>query len=320
MTLAYETPLHAQITNTAFQRSIFATERVALHSRLGFDRMRLDRPFEYSTTNPCSEGVEASIDAYADPSGDWLQGAPAPDSQNIRFRCPQLYERRLMPLIYSGRTGDSTQGLTPHLRFEAWLMRGAIREDDIGRANYANPELAPDSDPWGDSIRVLNHFYSPVTNTSDAFGTSSALVWAFGETNPFATPTLPPDQDRENHFTVADARRNYFQALTYKAFSLFPSENGSRQDDATRLSLWASTLNALGHVVHLLQDQASPQHSRGEPHNHTCTGISSLINQDIATRTYENYTNFRLLFTDNETLGNAQLETYESTNGCEEQH
>lgn len=51
----------------------------------------------------------------------------------------------------------STLGPTPHLRFEAWLMRGVIREDDLKADKYTTP-VRPDPDPWGDKDRPINHF------------------------------------------------------------------------------------------------------------------------------------------------------------------
>jgi len=66
--------------------------------------------------------------------------------------------------------------------------------------------------------------------------------------------------------------------------------------------------------VHLLQDQASPQHSRGEPHNHVCKGLGTVINQDLATRSYENFINFRLVSTYNTVVSTK----YVATNDCEE--
>jgi len=115
-----------------------------------------------------------------------------------------------------------------------------------------------------------------------------------------------------------DARKNYYLALTYKRTNVV-NESNAVSGFNTRMALWASTLKSVGHVIHLLQDQASPQHSRGEPHNHTCTAGYNLLNQDIATRTYENYINYRGLFKDNETLLRAGRPPYEFTNACEEQ-
>ena len=82
-----------------------------------------------------------------------------------------------------------------------------------------------------------------------------------------------------------------------------------------RMSLWSTTLKSIGHVVHLLQDQASPQHARGEPHNHVCEGARARINQDLATRTYENFINYRLTSAHNEQIPNDK---YLATNNCEE--
>ena len=204
-------------------------------------------------------------------------------------------------------------------------MRGAIREDDVTAGLYPVND-SPGIDPWNDQVRVFNHFYSPVTNSTDselvnASGGTPALGWALGEVDPFVD-SQAPNPARNNFFTYLDARKNYYLALTYKrtnsASSIFAISSYN-----TRMALWASTLKSIGHVVHLLQDQASPQHSRGEPHNHVCAGFFGLgpaINQNITTRTYENYINYRGLFRDNLLLESAGRPEYEFTNACEEQN
>jgi hypothetical protein len=39
---------------------------------------------------------------------------------------------------------------------------------------------------------------------------------------------------------------------------------------------------------------------RGEAHNYLCRGFLSNFNQDVANRTYENFSNFRVAFTYND--------------------
>jgi len=324
---AYETPTHAFMTKAAFDRSDLAVNSAELYARLGFDRLDINQPFQTGFPDGCI-GPATTFErdsAYVDARGNWLVGANVPpDTSNAFFRCPQIYERRNMRPEYSGRTRAPSAtppqpGPTPQLRFEAWLMRGVIREDDVAANYYTTPDR-PDEDPWGEKTRVLNHFYSPVTNDKDYTGTptepsTGALPWALGEADPFAQNQLP-DPTRGNHFSYMDARRAYFFALTYKQQPA--TANTAFTDSRVRMSLWSTTLKSLGHIVHLLQDQASPQHSRGEPHNHTCNSDEKLafaLNQDIATRTYENFINYRLT---NDFNAQTPTDRYQATNDCEE--
>ena len=316
---AYETPTHAFMTKAAFDRSDLAVNSAELYARLGFDRLNINQPFQTGFPDGCL-GTASTFErgsAYVDARGNWLVGANVPpDTNNAFFRCPQTYERRNMPPEYSGRpllvgpTIPVAPGPTPQLRFEAWLMRGVIREDDVKNEYYTTPDR-PDVDPWTERSRVLNHFYSPVTNDKDFTGapppfepSGDALPWALGEADPFAQNQLP-DPTRGNHFSYMDARRAYFFALTYKQQPT--TANTAFTDSRVRMALWSTTLKSLGHVVDLLQDQASPQHSRGEPHNHTCNQetFAFSINQDVATRTYENFINYRLTSTFNRQQGQS---------------
>lgn len=284
--LAYETPTHAFITREAFNRSALGVNSIELYTRLGFDRLDLNQPFDTGFTENCAGAASTfeSENAYADARPAWLDGGNMPpNSSNIFFRCPQDYERRDMPPEYSGRptTILSMLGNTPQLRFEAWLMRGVIREDDV-ESKYFSGGAGPDIDPWGEKTRVFNHFYSPVTNSPGSnlvvlAGGKPALGWAVGEVDPFTESSIP-DPTRGNHYTYIDARRAFFYAMTYKQRPT--TADTAFVDSKVRLALWATTLKSLGHVIHLLQDQASPQHSRGEPHNHVC---GNAFNQDIAT-------------------------------------
>ncbi len=312
--LAYEVDTHGRITQAAFERSVLATD-TALYQRLGFDRLDLVRPFDTPWEIDCvPNAIFPHRDAYADPEGDW---ATLQLDSDIRFRCPEDYERRVMPPTYSGRVPSGALGNLPQLRFEGWLMRGAIREDDLEQQFYTNPSDAPAMGPWGDITRPTHHFYSPVTNTSDSLGTQSALPWALGESDPFAANSSP-DATRENHFSYADAVRNYYLALTYQQPDPVNGTN-ARQDAVARMALWSSAMKSLGHTAHLLQDMGQPQHVRGERHNYVCRGIYAIGNQDTANRTYENFSNFRVTDNYNNVVrlaGGSDL--YIATNACEE--
>ena len=325
---AYEVETHGLLTLEAYKVSVLQPlpSPNPLYVRLGFDRQDAQDPYFQPDLTSCqSNGTDPKQAAYIDPVGTWLEGNVAPDSSNRKFRCVQDYEKASFPPVYRGlvvQNGEQV-GPTPALRLEAWLMRGAIREDDLKASNYAT-SLRPDPDPWGDQDRPIRHFFVPQLNASGlvpipVFGPPSSLQWAMGVASNPLTPAPAPDLNRGNHFSYPDAKRDFYQALTYKVVQS-PTAALSKRDSDTRQNLWASTMLSLGHVVHLLQDQASPQHSRGEPHNYVCRGFFSLFNQSVATRTYENFINFRVIRSkfDFDAPPPAGQPNYVSTNPCEE--
>jgi hypothetical protein len=156
----------------------------------------------------------------------------------------------------------------------AWLMLGAIREDDVSFDARAL-ENTPQDEPGGPFDRVLNHFFDPYHNISIGGGGASvcniAPDWALTRS------TSPTGTCRVNDFTVLAAREAMWRALTLKQIDagtgtmtdvpissapLDPSE----KRETTRKKYWATTFRALGNVVHLLQDMAQPQHTRNDPH------------------------------------------------------
>lgn len=315
--VAYEVDTHGRMTQTSYERSALKTDN-GLLQRLGFDRLDLNLPLRSEVLLPVaciSDGTPLYRDAYVDAEGTWQELAFDVD---VRFRCPNDYEKRLMPPEYSGRIAPPpTLGDTPDLRFESWLMRGAIREDDLVTGHYYDALDAPDASPWGEIDRPTHHFYSPVTNTSDGVFTQSSLPWALGQIDPFAA-NQAPDPARENHFSYADAVRSYYLALSFRRDGAV-SGAGSRTDANARMAFWAGALSSLGHTVHLLQDTAQPQHVRGEAHNYLCRGALSGLNQTTQNRTYENFSNFRVTFAYNNQVrqqGGADL--FLATNSCEE--
>ena len=89
--------------------------------------------------------------------------------------------------------------------------------------------------------RPFNHFYNPVTNggLNDLTSGMNSLQWAYNAGN--------------NNEDWTDARDSYYRALTQ------PTRN-------QRLTELATTFFRLGHVIHLLQDLAQPQHTRNDAH------------------------------------------------------
>ncbi len=121
-----------------------------------------------------------------------------------------------------------------------WVAEGADREDD-----YFDEQDAA-------ALRFQNHFYNPVS------GEGLSLVFPlFGKrimglpspTWALADLTDPPKQD----FSWKDAYE--YLLLAYTAPTLTDREEN-----------WAKVFRSLGHVVHLIQDGAQPQHVRNDSH------------------------------------------------------
>ncbi|MGL4232265.1 MAG: hypothetical protein ACRCWJ_12940, partial [Casimicrobium sp.] len=110
-------------------------------------------------------------------------------------------------------------------------------------------------------IRPFAHFYNPQKAGGEDTGLSqfgasvgpSSVDWMLkrgvGSTNQplIFTSGL-------NHFTYMDAREYFYKALT------------STNAETTRKKNWGLTFQALGHIMHHLQDMASPQHVRNDSH------------------------------------------------------
>lgn len=93
--------------------------------------------------------------------------------------------------------------------------------------------------------RVLAHFHNP-TRTWGTAGLGvifrSAVIWAQDRV-----------QTADGNHSWHDARHSYYQALT--------SRIREERDQA-----WAEMFENLGHVIHLVQDLATPAHTRNDPH------------------------------------------------------
>lgn len=285
---AFDTQTHAYIAYQAYSNSNLDNSNAAtLLKQLGLDRFDAPQPF-----SPYWLLLPDLQDFYFDnlPSG----------ATPLQYERPVTgYEWEQMQQLavpgHLGPNGSSIVGSTPFspLPIANWLIRGAIREDDLKPKYYDSGDgTPPDLDPYGAINRSLDHFYDPIHNiplTFVATGGAKSVDWALGEVDSFASPPQI-DTTRRNHFGWEDARQNEFLALTVErdANSDGVREASEREEDSEeRLFRWATAFRSLGDVVHLLQDAAQPQHTRNDRHDdHFNTGER---------QGFEPFTNLRLI-------------------------
>jgi len=145
---------------------------------------------------------------------------------------------------------------------------------------------------------VYGHFYDPINNdgipiVGGGEAKNKAINWSNGLTDALSG-TFNPDLTRRNHFTWLDARRAYFKSLTYQTEDATLSIVLDEYESEARLFFLASMMKSLGHVTHILQDGAQPQHSRLDAHNHSAQFWAGLFNKPLGRRMMEVYTNIRV--------------------------
>lgn len=258
---AYELATHGRMTNEAFNTSRLATDSQLLND-LGFSKDTL------------------LGEDYFDISGATIQPRSTKPFESSFKRMPEGVDPRSL---------------------SGWLMRGAIREDDLGSVAGIQIGTNPHDDPYGDINRVFNHFFDPYNNQALTYvsGAKKAPDWAAGSNDIFSQPNTP-DTARRNHFTVFDARESLYRALTlqgknadgsYAPLDVNGAWNTAKQEQV-RKAYWATTFRALGDILHLNQDMAQPQHTRNEPHSgkggylveELLTGHSSVMEDYIDAR------------------------------------
>ena len=120
---------------------------------------------------------------------------------------------------------DRSINSSPTKDVVAWMMRGAIREDDGNK--LLKPSNPHDVDNFN---RFCNHFYDPKFNVKMSFALctgddlTSSPAWAAGVSaalgGAIARPfqLFPRDESRKNHYALPDAREAMWRALTLKQF------------------------------------------------------------------------------------------------------
>lgn len=273
---AYEIGTHARITQEAALRSSMYLG--GSPRREFFRQWGLDFVLSQSGTfvpNPFGDG------SY-DISGD-----------TMHLRPTGPYETRAMSVLPAER-----------LTVPAWLMRGVVREDDLGYLLGVAIGDDPHDDPYGPFFRVYNHFYDPVldrplTTIAGQLG-EKAPDWALGAYDAFIDPPTTRS-GRRNHFSVADAREAMYRALTGKTSAgVDAGPGGTPADESVRKLYWATTFRSLGAVLHLNQDMAQPQHTRNDAHS----GVPGFGHKSI----YEHYVECRATRRANAVVTNSGAE------------
>lgn len=269
---AYEVETHGYLTHQAYLASSLVTD----------------------STLPDLLGIETIKDDLGDV---YLDMVVNPSAFEVRERNSTAYSVNII---------EGSLGLGGELTAVAgWMMRGAIREDDLKE----HPVLSsvclevrnPTDDDYDPAVdRPFNHFYDPVSNQGlsvPATTTYRSPDWGIGFTDAFAaSPAVMAD--RRNHYSILDAREAMYRALSGHAtaddgmspdLDIIPTGFSGSMDELRR-SYWATTFRALGNVVHLVEDMGQPQHTRNDMHGGECiyyfSGDPSV---------YERYINGRIL-------------------------
>lgn len=180
-------------------------------------------------------------------------------------------------------------------------MQGDIREDDndllIPFTSIFFTQDKRDPDPWGHLLRAGRHFYDPIYDrafaypTCDDYGCVRSPVWAMGTQHPLSPPGDAEDTARRNHFSWVDARNNYWKALTQERYPNGGTLVDRVSSSVERQQRWVTTIASLGHVIHLLQDGAQPQHTRNDSHAPPWVSAGHNAPNGAA---YEAFTDFRV--------------------------
>ena len=152
------------------------------------------------------------------------------------------------------RLADFTNDGTPL----GWLVEGSIREIDyntnlaiVGCAKPRNPPSAID--------RVRHHFYDPDTNGGLGSAPSPGCPRRSGRSESWGA-----GRGRPRISSLRDAR-------LYQLRSLIEAMPEERERQA------ALMFRSLGQVIHILEDMAQPQHTRGDVHPACETLLESVI-------------------------------------------
>ena len=157
-----------------------------------------------------------------------------------------------------------------------WLIEGSMREDDY-HLDLSLLGCEPPRNPPSAIDRIRHHFFDPENGRGLHLGPISlglpAPAWALGEQG----RGFAPDQ---NQFSLLDAR-------LYQLRSLIESTPEERE------RYTALFFRSLGHVLHLLQDMAQPQHTRNDAHPACDNALSERVLPEHSW--YEEYIEHRAL-------------------------
>ena len=173
-----------------------------------------------------------------------LQAYVEPVHEEVTERC---FER--LAVDFRARFGVSKDYIVENQSLMRWLRDGARHED----ASFNSAEFSFVQRPF-------RHFLNPVHGTGltplEGGGCfeigERADVWAG------ANESIP-DYSGLNEFTLRDAKRHYAAAIV--------GASQRDRDEALRKLFFT-----LGHVIHLVQDMAQPEHTRNDQHAFSLQG------------------------------------------------
>jgi len=278
---AYDITTHALIAYKAYQRSVLnPDDPQSIVGTLGFDRLDKTDPF----TNTYFDNQALSDD-------------PAQFTLSQQQQELEVFQA----LIAANQIPDAANVDDFRYRVDGWLMQGDIREDDndalypLTNIYFTQDHRAPD--PWGNLLRAGRHFYDPLYDRAFAYpvcadyGCVRSPVWAMGTQHPLSPPNDAEDATRRNHFTWVDARKSYWSALTNERYPNGGTALDRFSSSFERQQRWATAIASLGHVIHLLQDGAQPQHTRNDSH---APPLASLGRNQGNAAAYEAFTDYRV--------------------------
>ena len=198
---------------------------------------------------------------------DYALGTYYMDIGSLTKRNATPFERETMKKV---RDADARLNLPTAESIPGWILRGAIREDDNTKETLQG---TPQGDePGGVMDRVYGHFYDPVNDRGLTVGAVTVGArspdWATVKGAIVAGFSFGM---RQNYYNLPSAREAMWRALTLKALeadgtlsnAVEPTNWTYNNKAELRNAYWATMFRAVGDMVHLVQDAAQPQHSRG---------------------------------------------------------
>ena len=234
---AYEINNHADMTEIAALKSSLTTSNGANGKlfRLGLRPFAIDRTEQ---TFPLDTNLPAIPYCF----GSYLPGSTA---------------RQYDQAVAAGQTVTQDPGT----KQPTWGANGT--ETKLTIADFFRYGACFE-DSEAPQIRPLAHFYNP--QDSGAGGSEGVIPTGPSSLDWMLKRNVSPGilgKAGVNHYTWEDARNAFYYALTGRNLSdnfpvFFP--------DVRREAAWGRTFQALGHVMHHLQDMGSPQHTRNDSH------------------------------------------------------
>lgn len=188
---SYEVSTHARITRAIYDQSLLGRSTTLLEQQLG-----ISQDMVLGDVKP------SGAISYYDLFGSTVSERVASSFVLQKERIP------ILPV-------DSEENKRKSVTALGWLMRGAIREDDVcilGQLSISERCDAPNN-----MVRVTRHFYDPVNDRAlTLLGVplgEKAPNWGLGTTDFLANPP-PENTARDNHFTIHDAKEAMYRAVT----------------------------------------------------------------------------------------------------------